>query len=96
MLYEVITFAAAPLVSMSATPFRLELKGADGLPQAGASVRCDLTMPAMAMPENRPELREVAPGIYAGEAIFTMAGAWQAAFAVERPEWGKEIRNNFV
>jgi len=87
----VLEFSAAPLVSMSAIPMRLELMGVDGTPQAGAAIHCDLTMPAMAMPENRPALREIAPGIYTGEAIFTMAGAWQATFSVDRDGWGREI-----
>jgi len=86
-----LEFAAAPLVSMSAIPFRLELKGADGTAQGGATIRCDLTMPAMAMPENRPALKEVSPGVYAGKAVFTMAGAWQATFSADRPDWGREI-----
>jgi len=87
----VLEFAAAPLISMSAIPLRLELMGMDGTPQAGATIHCDLTMPAMAMPENRPAMREIAPGIYAGEAVFTMAGAWQATFSVDRDDWGREI-----
>jgi len=86
-----LEFAAAPLVTMTPIPFRLELKKAGNTPFAGAKVRCDLTMPAMPMPENRPKVMETEPGIYTGEAIFTMAGAWQAAFSVENPAGGKEI-----
>jgi len=87
----VLEFSAAPLVSMTTIPFRLELKRADGSPLTGADVACDLTMPAMPMPENRPAAREMQPGNYRGEAVFTMAGAWQAACAIELPAGGKEI-----
>jgi hypothetical protein len=39
------------------------------------SAVCDLTMPAMPMPENRPVLKCGAIGCN-GDAVFTMAGAW--------------------
>lgn len=87
----VLEYEASPLVTMRPVPFRLTLTNMAGMPIAGAEVRCDLTMPAMAMPENRPTVRETEPGVYRGEALFTMAGAWQAAFSVELPEGGKEI-----
>ncbi len=80
-LQGVLEFAAAPLVTMHPTPFRLALKGVDGTPFPPSTLTCDLVMPAMPMPENRPRL--VSDGEdFRGEAIFTMAGAWQARVTV--------------
>lgn len=80
-LYAVLLLKEAPLVAMTRIPFELQLTDAAGTPQTGASVRCDLSMPAMAMPINRPAVTEKG-GSYRGEAIFTMAGAWRATFEI--------------
>jgi len=86
----ILKLAAEPLRTMTATPFHLTLTDGAGNPIIGAQVRCDLTMPAMPMPENRPAVREK-DGFYWGEAIFTMAGDWQAAFQVAMPDGRLEI-----
>jgi len=77
----VLTFAAAPLVTMRPTPFRLVLFDPRGRRTTAPEIACDLTMPAMPMPDNRPPLT---PGetAYSGEAIFTMAGAWRVSILV--------------
>ena len=81
-----IEFAAAPLVAMTAIPFRLELKNADGTSLTGAVVRCGLTMPSMAMPEYRPQVTE-RDGAYVGEMIFTCTqGAWRLTCIAGRPD----------
>jgi len=82
----VLEFAAAPLVAMTVVPFRLELKKADGTPLTGAAVRCDLTMPSMPMPENRPKV-SARDGAYVGELIFTCTqGAWRFTCVVAQPD----------
>jgi hypothetical protein len=86
----VFELAAAPPLTMTATPLRLRLTDARGAPLTGAAVDCDLTMPAMPMPQNRPPLHEEAAGVYAGEALFTMAGAWRASFVIRRPDGRSE------
>lgn len=84
-----LEFAAAPLVAMTVIPFRLELKNADGTPLTGAEVRCDLTMPSMPMPENRPKITE-RDGAYVGEMIFTCTrGDWRFTCAVTQPDRGQ-------
>jgi hypothetical protein len=83
-LYAVLLLKEAPLVAMTRIPFELQLTDAAGTPQTGASVSCDLSMPAMAMPINRPAVAEKG-GRYRGEAIFTMAGAWRATFEILLP-----------
>lgn len=86
----ILNLAAAPLATMTPTPFHLMLTDVTGAPITGAEVRCNLTMPAMPMPENRPAVHEK-DGVYWGEAIFTMAGAWQATFNVAMPDGRLEI-----
>lgn len=74
------------LVTMTAIPFRLLINDATGRPLLGASVRCDMTMPSMTMPENRPKVTE-RDGAYGGELIFTCAmGAWRIACTAEQPD----------
>ena len=69
---------ADELVTMTALPFRLILKDAAGTPVTGARVECELTMPSMRMPENRPKVVE-RDGAYVGEMILTCTmGAYQA------------------
>ncbi len=78
----------APPRTMTPTSMQLELTAGGGAPLTGAEVACDLTMPAMPMPVNRPRLRESRPGVYVGEAIFTMAGDWEASFDIRLPGGG--------
>jgi hypothetical protein len=67
------------LVTMTALPFRLILHDEAGRPVTGAKVDCELSMPAMAMPENRPKIVE-RDGAYAGEMILTCTmGDWRMA-----------------
>jgi len=71
------------LVTMKRIPFRLRLLDADGKALAGARVRCNMDMPSMPMPENRPQV--FAQGdIYTGEMVFTCAmGVWRVTFDAE-------------
>lgn len=86
----ILNLASAPLRTMTPTPFHLMLTDVTGAPITGVEVSCDLTMPAMPMPENRPRVHEK-DGVYWGEAIFTMAGAWQATFSVRMPDGRLEL-----
>ncbi len=79
-----LTFAAAPLKSMTPVAFVLEVRDARGEPLTDCTVKCDLSMPAMPMPENRPSVK-AEEGRYLGEAVFTMAGAWRASFELQLP-----------
>ena len=75
---------AAPLLTMTETPFTVELIGGTGKVLADAAVSLRLVMPAMAMPPNNPKAlwREAA---YHGTAVFTMAGEWEAIVIIQRP-----------
>jgi hypothetical protein len=80
----VLTFAAAPLLTMTETPFTVELAGATGKTLTDAAVSLQLVMPAMSMPLNNPKAywKE---GAYRGSAVFTMAGEWNVIMIIQRP-----------
>lgn len=80
----VLTFAAAPLLTMTETPFTVELTGATGKILTDASVSLQLVMPAMSMPLNNPKAHWN-EGAYRGSAVFTMAGEWDAIMIIQRP-----------
>jgi nitrogen fixation protein FixH len=73
----VLSIDPFPPPVMNKSVLTLTLTGSGGHEIAGAKVQFDLSMPAMEMPENRVEAKEVAPGRYQAEALFTMAGEWQ-------------------
>lgn len=62
--------------SMREATIELSLTDAAGKPAAGRKVSFDLTMPAMAMPPNKPAAKEIRSGVYQAKAVFTMAGEW--------------------
>jgi hypothetical protein len=71
------------LVTMTVIPFRLLISDAAGKPVTGARVSCDLTMPSMSMPENRPQMTE-RDGAYTGEMVLTCTmGDWRATCSAE-------------
>ena len=80
----VLTFAANPLLTMTETPFTVELTGGTGKVLADAAVSLRLVMPAMAMPLNNPKALWQ-NNTYHGQAIFTMAGEWNAIMLIQRP-----------
>lgn len=78
------------LVTMTAIPFRITIRDAAGRPLTGAKVSCDMTMPSMTMPENRPRVTE-RDGAYGGELVFTCAmGAWRINCLAEKAEGSRQ------
>ena len=74
-----LVFETASLKTMTEIPFTISLDDqSDATIQSAA---CDLTMPAMPMPENRPDLT-CSGNHCSGKAVFTMAGKWQATFGL--------------
>lgn len=70
-----------PIVKLVPVKLSLNLKsGKQGIEKA--TVIMDLTMPDMTMPKNIITLKESLPGLYSGEAIFTMAGNWRLMTSV--------------
>ena len=87
----VLELYADELVTMTAIPFRLTIRDAAGRPLTGAKVSCDMTMPSMAMPENRPKISEQ-NGSYGGELIFTCAmGAWRIGCVAEKNDGSRQM-----
>ncbi len=71
-----------PPLPMRQAEFSISIADAQGRPVIGAQVSCDMTMPAMAMPPNRPQAVEQSPGLYTTPVMFTMAGDWEAHIEV--------------
>jgi hypothetical protein len=71
-----------PPVPMRQAEFSISVSDAEGRPLVGAEVNCDMTMPAMPMPANRPRAVEQNPGVYTTPVLFTMAGDWEALIEV--------------
>jgi len=84
-----LTFADAPLKTMTETPFTIEVIGDTGASITDAKLHLSLDMPAMPMPPNRPAVTW-SDGAYHGTAVFTMAGAWQASLFIKRPGYQQE------
>ena len=79
----VLELAASPLRTMQPTSFTLTLYDAAGQATTLPDPRCSLVMPAMPMPDNLPRVTRAGEH-YAGEAVFTMAGAWQMLVTLHR------------
>lgn len=71
-----------PPVPMRQAEFSISIRDGQGRPLADAEVSCDMTMPAMAMPPNRPKAAEQSPGVYTTPVMFTMSGEWEAQIEV--------------
>lgn len=66
-------------------PFKVTYADKAGKPVHGASVVLDLSMPEMAMPENKVVCKETTPGVYKGSGHFTMAGHWKIWISAKSP-----------
>ena len=84
-----VTFADAPLETMTETPFAIMIAGATGITISDAKLSIALDMPEMPMPPNHP-VATWKDGAYRGTAIFTMAGAWQMTVNIQRPGYDQE------
>lgn len=88
----ILTFDADPLLTMTHTTFSIELIGGTGTVIKDAAVSLQLTMPAMPMPVNNPKASWL-DGAYRGNAVFTMAGEWEAAMFIQRPGYDQATLN---
>lgn len=64
--------------------FTVTVTDAAGQAIDDAKISLDLTMPAMHMPPNQPDLPFVADGKYVGSAPFTMRGWWRIEVIIDR------------
>lgn len=84
-----ITFADAPLKTMTETSFAIKITGDTGIDISDAKVTIGLDMPDMPMPPNHPAATWK-DGAYRGTAIFTMAGTWEMTVNIQRPGYDQE------
>jgi hypothetical protein len=84
-----LTFADAPLKTMTETPFAITITGATGIVISDAKLSIGLDMPDMPMPPNNPAAAWK-DDAYRGTAIFTMAGAWEVTVNIQRPGYDQE------
>jgi YtkA-like len=74
--YELIIESETPEV-MKPLPVKINVSRPDGTPATEAKITCSLTMPAMAMPNNKPPIKESGKtGQYQGVFLLTMGGLW--------------------
>ena len=79
--YELVIESETPEV-MKPLPVKINVSNPKGTPITGAQISCSLTMPAMAMPTNKPPIKESAKsGQYKGVFLLTMGGLWQVKLA---------------
>jgi len=71
-----------PTASMS--EFTVTLTDAKGQAINDATISLDLSMPAMRMPPNQPDLPSGSDGKYSGMAPFTMRGWWRIEVIITR------------
>jgi hypothetical protein len=75
-VYELTIAAEQPEV-MKPLPVTIKVRDAEGALLPGATIRCSLTMPAMAMPKNMPPVRETeGDGSYQSTFLLNMGGLW--------------------
>lgn len=84
-LTAVLSMTPAAPAAMKPVVLLLTLRDSDGRAVNDAEVACDLTMPGMAMPDNKPKLSAEGDGRYRAETVFTMSGAWRVEASVSRP-----------
>lgn len=81
MSYELVVETKTTEV-MKPLPIKINVLTQDGAPISGAQITSSLTMPAMAMPSNKPPIKEGdTPGQYEGVFLLTMGGLWHVELA---------------
>jgi len=73
----VLNIAADALEVMKPLPVAISITDRQGAPVQDAKLTCSLTMPAMAMPNNKPPIKASdEAGVYKGVFLLTMGGLW--------------------
>jgi|GEM_PF-1917507 len=73
----------SPVKALRNNKFTLLIETAEGAPLQGASASMLLDMIGMDCADVAFELSEVSPGVYEGEGMPLMAGAWKATLSLE-------------
>lgn len=81
----IVSLALSPYPpSVGQGEFDVTLTDVNGQPVDDATISLDLTMPAMRMPPNKPEMEFVADGKYHAAAYYTMRGWWRIEVIITR------------
>ena len=76
IVYELIVESENPEV-LKPLPVKINVSDQNGKSMTGSQITCLLTMPAMAMPTNKPPLKATGvDGQYSGIFVLTMGGLW--------------------
>jgi hypothetical protein len=84
-----LILADAPLKAMTEIPLTITLTDGTGHNITDAKLHVSMDMPAMPMPPNNPAAAWD-DDAYRGNAIFTMAGAWEITVNIDRKGFDKE------
>lgn len=79
-----LTMAPWPPQTLTETTLTVSVQQGDQT-VTGLQPVLDLTMPGMAMPENRPVAAEQGAGTYLARTILTMGGRWQIDVLLDLP-----------
>jgi nitrogen fixation protein FixH len=74
---------SSPVKILHHNAFTVTLTDENGMPVKNSKLKVVLSMPSMICGDASFEMREVAPGVYKGDAVPLMAGVWEAVVSAE-------------
>ena len=77
-----LSLSPEPAPVMKPLQLSVALVGAAGQPIVDRAVSFDLSMPAMAMPPNRPKVTAAGGGVYEATTLLSMAGEWRLSVEI--------------
>ncbi len=80
-----LALSPAPAPVMKPLKLSVTLADAAGQPVLDRAVSFDLSMPAMTMPPNRPQVTAAGEGVYEATTLLSMAGEWRLAVEIGGP-----------
>ena len=80
-----LSLPSRPAPVMKPLQLSVTLVDASGQPVADRAVAFDLSMPAMAMPPNRPQVTSTGGGVYEANTLLSMSGEWQLTVEIGGP-----------
>lgn len=91
VVYELIIESEKPEV-LKPLPVKLNVSDQNGNSMTGSQIICSLTMPAMAMPANKPPIKATGvDGQYSGIFVLTMGGMWHVELEATYSSGAKEV-----
>ncbi|UVI32595.1 FixH family protein [Paenibacillus spongiae] len=81
-----MTLGTYPVKRLQSNDFTVKLSKPDGMPASSYKLHVRLSMSNMVCGVVSFELKEIAPGVYNGDAVPLMAGIWDAAVEADNGE----------